>query len=67
MSIADEEILHLILAVIKTLVPQSGCSPFLGSAYSKRGSPSKSARPWASLGKVGRNPVQYDAYAVLWR
>ena len=32
-GVGNEEIVYLILAVIK-LVPQSGCSPFLGSAYS---------------------------------
>ena len=63
--IADEEVLDLVLAVIKYLGAPVRVFPLPGVRIFKKGFAVKVSQAMGILGEVGRNPVQYDAYAVL--
>ena len=63
--IADEEVLDLVLAVIKYLGAPVRMLTLPGVRIFKKGFSVKVSQAMGILGKVGRNPVQYDAYAVL--
>ena len=63
--IADEEVLDLIFTVIKYLGAPVRMFALPGVRIFKKGFSVKVSQAMGILGKVGRNPVQYDAYAVF--
>ena len=63
--IADEEVLDLIFTVIKYLGAPVRMLPLPGIPIFKKGFAVKVSQAMGVLGEVGRNPVQYDAYAVF--
>ena len=64
-ALATRKLRTSVRPKLKTRVPQSGCSPWRGSACSYSAVPSKRASAHSSFGKCAGHPVDDDAHAAL--